>query len=94
MSRAAWHELDPPRLIEEAASAGTLLRFAIDELHVADTQQPASASTRSSFLVNARRVSERLLAAADDDDERALVTAARAHVAEIARRREPAKVVS
>lgn len=94
MSRAAWHEVDPPRLIEEAASAGTLLRFAIDELQVADAQQPASASTRSSFLVNARRVSERLLAAADDDDERALVTAARAHVADIARRRESAKVVS
>ena len=94
MSRAAWHELDPPRLVEQAASAGTLLRFAIDELHVADSQHHANVSTRSSFLVNARRVSERLLASAADDNERALVAAARAHVAEIARRREPTKAVT
>ncbi len=94
MSRAAWHDLDPPRLVDQAAAAGTLLRFGIDELRVADAPQHASATARSSFLVNARRVSERLLAAAADDDERALVAAARAHVAEIARRREPTKAVS
>ena len=94
ISRGVWHELDPPGLIERAAATGTLLRFAIDELEVADSPHHASASTRSSFLVNARRVSERLLADAADDDERELVAAARAHVAEIARRRELTKAVS
>ena len=94
MSRAAWQELDPPSLMQRAASAGTLLRFAIDQLVVNDSPIAADALARSSFLVNTRRVSERLLAAAGDDNPRELIAAARARVVEIARRREPTKAMS
>ena len=91
--RTAWHELDPEALIDRAASSGTLLRLAIDHLKVGESPKTAGALSRSSFLVNARRVSERLLAAATDDSEREMIAAARARVVEIARRREPTKVV-
>ena len=94
MSRAAWHELDPASLIERAASAGTLLRFVIDQLVVNDSPDAAVDLARSSFLVNARRASERLLAAAGDDDHREIIAAARVRVVEIARRREPTKALS
>ena len=94
MSRTAWHELDPSSLIDRAASAGTLLRFVIDQLVVNDSPNAAGELARSSFLVNARRASERILAAASDDNDREIITAARARVVEIARRREPTKAVS
>lgn len=94
ISRAAWHELDPPEMIERAASAGTLLRFAIDQLAVDDSPNETSELARSSFLVNARRAGERLLATAEDDKQQELVAAARARVVEIARRREPTKAMS
>ena len=94
MSRAAWHELDPSSLIERAGSAGTLLRFVIDQLVVNDSPTAAGELARSSFLVNARRASERLLAAAGDDNHRETISAARARVVEIARRREPTKAMS
>ena len=94
MPRAAWHELDPSSLIERAASAGTLLRFTIDQFVVNDSPNAAGDLARSSFLVNARRASERLLAAAGDDNHREIIAAARARVVEIARRREPTKAMS
>ena len=94
ISRAAWHNLNPPALIERAASTGTLLRLAIDHLTVEDGPNETSDSARSSFLVNARRTSERLMAAVSDDSEREMIAAARARVVEIARRREPTKAMS
>lgn len=94
MPRAAWHELDPSSLIERATSAGTLLRFLIDELVIEDLPNSAGALARSSLLVNVRRASERLLAAAGDDNHRELIAAARGRVVEIARRREPTKAMS
>ena len=94
VSRATWHEMDPQGLIERAVSTGTLLRFAIDQLEVDDSPNNAAVPARSSFLVNARRVSEQLLAAAPDNDHREIVTAARARVVEIARSPEPTKAVS
>ena len=94
MSRTAWHELDPSSLIDRAASAGTLLRFVIDQLVVNDSPSAACELARTSFLVNARRASERILAAAGDDNDREIITAARARVVEIARRREPTKALS
>ncbi|MYD94789.1 MAG: hypothetical protein F4Y02_14105 [Chloroflexi bacterium] len=92
--RAAWHEMDPSSLIERATSAGTLLRFGIDELVVDDSPHSAGALARSSLLVNVRRTSERLLAGAGDDNHRELIAAARGRVVEIARRREPTKAMS
>lgn len=92
--RSAWHDVDPAGLIERAAAAGTLLRFAIDRLVVDESEHEARAPERLSFLVNARRVSERLATAAGDGTQRSMITAARAHVVEIARRREPTKAVT
>ena len=93
-SRSVWHAVDPAGLIERAAAAGTLLRFTIDRLIVDDSENATTAPDRPSFLVNARRVSERLAAAAEDTDQRDMVAAARARVVEIARRREPTKAVA
>ena len=94
VSRSVWHDVDPAGLIEGAARAGTLLRFAIDRLVVDESENETSTPERPSFLVNARRVSERMAAAADDDSERDMVAEARARVVEIARRREPTKAVA
>ena len=94
ISRSVWHEVDPARLIARAAEAGTLLRFAIHRLVVGESNSEAGVTERTSFLVNARRVSDGLAAAAGDASERESVAAARARVVEIARRREPAEVVA
>jgi len=94
VSRSLWHDIDPAALVQHAATAGTLLRFAIDHLVVDESEHEATSSERPSFLVNARRESERLLAAAADETERDLVAAARTRVVEIARRREPTKAVT
>lgn len=94
ISRSVWHDINPAGLIERAATAGTLLRFAIDGLVVEESENQLNPAERASFLVNARRVSERLAAAAGDANQQDLVAAARARVVEIARRREPAKVVT
>ncbi|MDE2769356.1 MAG: hypothetical protein OXI70_14830, partial [Chloroflexota bacterium] len=93
-SRSVWHDVDPAGLIERAAAAGTLLRFAIDRLVVDDSHGDVGVTERASFLVNARRVSDGLAAAAGDDGQRDAVAAARARVVEIARRREPAAVIA
>ena len=93
-SRAVWHEVDPSGLIERAAAAGTLLRFAIDRLIVDDAAAQVGVTERPSFLVNTRRASEKLLAAAGDESEREIVAAARARVVEVARRSEPTKAVA
>ena len=93
ISRSVWHDADPAGLIERAAAAGTLLRFAIDRLVVGESETETGVTERPSFLVNARRVSERLLAAAGDESQREVVAAARSRVVEIARRREPTKAV-
>ena len=93
-SRSVWHDVDPTTLIERAAAAGTLLRLGIDRLVVDDADNGISTTERASFLVNARRVSERLAAAAGDETQRDAVAAARSRVVEIARRREPTKAVA
>lgn len=94
VSRSVWHEVDPASLVEHAAAAGTLLRFGIDGLVVNESESETGPPEHPSFLVNARRVSERLLATADDEIQREVVVAARSRVVEIARRREPTRVVS
>lgn len=94
VSRSVWHDADPAGLIERAATAGTLLRFDIDELAVDESPSETGPPERPSFLVNARRVSERLVASADDEMQRDVVAAARSRVVAIARRREPTKVVA
>lgn len=94
VSRSVWHDIDPAALVQRAATAGTLLRLAIDHLVVDESESETTPSQRPSFLVKARRESERLLAATTDDNERDLVAAARTRVVEIARRREPTKVVT
>ena len=94
VSRSVWHDMDPAALVQRAASAGTLLRLSIDHLAIDEAESEATSSERPSFLVNARRESERLLSAATGESERDLVSAARTRVAEIARRREPTKAVT
>ncbi len=93
-SRTVWHEVDPAGLIDRAAAAGTLLRFAIDELVVDDAAAHVGVTERPSFLVNTRRASEELLAATGDEIQREIVASARARVVEIARRGEPTKAVA
>jgi hypothetical protein len=92
ISRSAWHEVDPVGLSEQTAAGGTLLRLSIDRLSVVDADHGIDPAERASFLVNARRVSDRL-AASGDEHERELVAAARSRVVEIARQREPTRIV-
>jgi len=92
--RSVWHDADPEGLIDRAAAAGTLLRFDIDGMVVVESASEIGLPERPSFLVNARRVSERLLTAANDESERDVVAAARSRIVETARRREPTKVVA
>lgn len=92
--RSVWHDADPEGLIDRAAAAGTLLRLDIDGMVIVESASETGLPERPSFLVNTRRVSERLLTAADDEIERDVVAAARSRIVEIARRREPTKVVT
>ena len=92
--RSVWHDADPERLIDRASAAGTLLRFDIEGMVVVESASETGLPEHPSFLVNARRVSERLLTSADDEIERDVVAAARSRIVEIARRREPTKAVT
>lgn len=94
ISRSVWHDINPAGLVELAAAAGTLLRFAIDRLVVEEFNSQAGTTERASFLVNARRVSDGLASAAGDESQRDVVAAARTRVVEIASRREPAEVIA